>query len=534
MAWVYDVELQGGPGGRWVPVRRDPQAGIPNQPIPDSDQSPGAQEARRSTSSPYDVPNQQGQQRAFVWTGWGEGPAVDMFGRQDSWTGTGISGITENTGDAKKQLLEGIRSGLIKVNSQLGAQIAGRVASELGQQLDPSLLGQWGSGTAAPPAAGSAVAAGPGTTAGAATAATAPLGSMAGPQPTGPLGPGSQTLFGPLVGTGDAALPGGLGLDWHRLFGEEMLKLIDQSGYMLDPRTGQPLRNPDGSPMLSLAAIKQAADLANQAYERAANPARAFENELARGANGQNGPYGGGEGGFYGGPYQPDQPPGGGFRDPMPFNGPDGRLISGDMGQPGQYTNWSDPAAQYRRMPGTGGVPEIGWGGPYQPTPAAPGGQPPQESMIGLPTGEHSPLAPAQKVGFQSSSSPDTLVAFGQGTSGGGFGGSFSQPRQAASGFGNTPVRVPAFISAFRQGAYVPSAGQLSQQSTTQPASQAALGVSAFQQQNLRNVANYNPDQQKILDSFGRAGGVSSDVQNYWKQRGMPGGGTASPTYAFS
>lgn len=269
--------------------------------------------------------------------------------------------------------------------------------------------------TYTPPTVAPAAPAAPVAPAGPTSAAVAPLGSAAGEQPTGPLGPGSQTLFGPLVGTPEGALPQGLGLEWHKLFGTEMLSLMDASGTVLDPRTGAPMADANGQPLPTQAAIKQAADIAFQQaqlraaeYARAAAPNRAFENELARGATGMN-------------------------------------------------------------------------------APVAQGAQP---------------------FGAQATT-------------------------QAPNGFDTTPVRVPAFIDAFRTGQYVPSAGQMPTASRTAPASQAALTEDAFRTQNLRTLANYDPYQQQVVGSFGQAGGVTQEQQDYWRTRGMPGAGTATPTYAF-
>lgn len=270
--------------------------------------------------------------------------------------------------------------------------------------------------TYSPPTASPATPAAPSAPAGPTTAAVAPLGSAAGPQPTGPMGPGSQTLFGPLVGTPEGALPQGLGLQWHELFGREMLAMMDASGTIIDPRTGAPITGPDGKPLPTQAAIKQAADIAAQQaqlraaeYARAAAPNRAFENELARGATGMNAP---------------------------------------------------------------------------------------------VPT--------TQPSGFETGGAQESANAF----------------RQA-------PVRVPAFINAFRTGEYAPSAGQFSAPSTTTSAENAALPESAFRLQNLRNTANLNPYQWQVIGSFGQGAGVTPEQQQYWRSRGMPGAGSATPSYAF-
>lgn len=279
-------------------------------------------------------------------------------------------------------------------------------------------------------------------------------------------------MFGPIVGEGDTGLPGGLGLGWHQLFGQEMQNLMEQMGIVLDPRTGQPMPGPNGA-MPTQQALVNAANIAktradiryqqalatgymtdeqgnqvptlerekflndqlNQAYLRAAAPNRAFENELARGSQGQNGPGGGNE----------------------------------------QYT-----APVVRGM--------------------APQGEP----------------VPNRAYEFQAQS-------------GGGFGGQASAPNS----FANTPVRVPAFINAFRQQGYTPAAGQIAAPSSTMSAGEAPLTEQNFQRQNLKSASNLNPYQQQVLGSFGVAGGVSQDVQDYWRTRGMPAAGSASGTYGF-
>lgn len=88
---------------------------------------------------------------------------------------------------------------------------------------------------------------------------------------------------------------------------------------------------------------------------------------------------------------------------------------------------------------------------------------------------------------------------------------------------GSGQVTVPAFLNAFKAGTVVPTAGQIQQPNTTASPSQAAVTQQQFQQANHYELGNYTPDQQAILQSYGAAGGVTPDVQNYWLNR-LPAG----------
>lgn len=117
-----------------------------------------------------------------------------------------------------------------------------------------------------------------------------------------------------------------------------------------------------------------------------------------------------------------------------------------------------------------------------------------------------------------------TASGQGQGATGAGTGAGAGAGTEAA-------VRVPAFINAFRQGQAAPTAGTVQAPSTESAASTAALTERDFR---LAPKATYNslkPTQQMMLQSYGRAGGVSNDDQDFWKNAGAPRQGSVQASY---
>jgi len=276
------------------------------------------------------------------------------------------------------------------------------------------------------------------------------------------LGTGSPTPFGPIVGE----YPLGLGIQWHQELLNRLKEMADQSGmqWALDPQTGQLVERGlptekrrqwdldfqrllaettgvyqgtpteearqfnvtesgylNGAPTLSRE--KWLAEQQQLAYERAAAPARAFENELARGA----------------------------------------AIAQGQGQQPSLAAN-------------------LALGQQYG-----------QYGQYGTPAGVTSEAQLA-----------------------------------------NAPVRVPAVVNAFRQGAGVPTAGQFGVASSVAPAQQAALTETDFRLQNQKQDAALTPNQRLILGSFGQAGGVSADAQEYYRTRGRPAAGTTTGGYRLT
>lgn len=145
--WVYDiVNDQTGQGHA---VRRNPALGIGNQPVPDDDTSPGAQQARAAAApSPYDVTGQ----RAFSWDAnmpGNFGALVEAFGRAPETAPNGVvnqSGLSKSgqtyTQDAYTQLVNALMSGQnnIRISTPQGAQIAEDAERRTGIRLPDSVF----------------------------------------------------------------------------------------------------------------------------------------------------------------------------------------------------------------------------------------------------------------------------------------------------------------------------------------------------------------------------------------------------------
>lgn len=146
-------------------------------------------------------------------------------------------------------------------------------------------------------------------------------------------------------------------------------------------------------------------------------------------------------------------------------------------------------------------------------------------------TGQNGPVAAA--AGLVAGGGP---VATGNGATGAGAApaaaGAAGTPA-AGGDYANAPVRTPAVVNAFRQGAAVPTAGNFGVDSTTGPASQAALGEGDFRMQNQGATNRLNPIQKLIVGSYGTAGGVDQSMQDWWKAKGTPKQNGVAGSYAL-
>lgn len=379
----------------------------------------------------------------------------------------------------------------------------------------------------------------------------------------------------------------------------ENLRLMEQQAKELEQRKGEALGMIDGKQTLdaqkalgvingenTLEMQKFLADQQQQAYERAADPARAFENELARGATGWNAPMQGPWGTTTGIPSeqlalgqgaatQAQGMPNYNYGQPINF------------GQPGNVTGQPLPGQPQPALPAGAGAPE--------PAMAQQAGQAPQmtEQMMqqaaqakaqqaamlagmtqeqrdayfqqqagqmqllgGPEVYDQAAMAQAQagyQNGYQAAQAGTTPQDQTGGVQGqqqtGGFQGSavpgYGAPApnwgygsQGAAGLGQPDlnqqtVRTPAAVNAFKAGAAAPTAGQYGVQSTAETAQNAAINERQVRTQNLKQSRRMSPVARAVVGSFAKAGGVDEGTQKFYGDRSTPKASGSAGSYAM-
>jgi hypothetical protein len=289
------------------------------------------------------------------------------------------------------------------------------------------------------------------------------------------------------------------------------------------------------SRQFGLEQAKFGAEQERLAFEQASNPAMSFQNELMRGSGA---PVYGEQGyGVYGsGAFSPFALPSQ-TGAPSPAGSPAYAAVAPDYSGP---RNTTENGVQYDAqgvawwgLDTTGGyvynVPEgrqVRIGGPngslYT---VGPGGK-----LIEGGLSAPAPQQPASALTNFIQSMAQQAAPGAQQTSG----TSGATGTATATAGGEPTVRTPGFLQAFREGGQQSSAGAVGAPNATLPASQAALTEADFRLQNQAASNRLNPTQQMVLDSFGRAGGVSSEMQEWWRKLGQPQQGSVTPTYQMA
>jgi len=298
------------------------------------------------------------------------------------------------------------------------------------------------------------------------------------------------------------------------------------------------LQNPDGSQTATLAMQQFMADQQQKAYERAANPAMAFENELARGATGWN----------------------------TPGVNPNGAGIPG-MTAPGQTMDQFMAAGGYAQstQPGTGMQQAGGYGyGMYPqayPNPDFTGNAYTQQAMAqqtaaaqqaaqqqqaaqaqqaqAVQTAQQA-VNPGLQVGASTTSTTSTGATgaadssnpFASDYSGGTTAGQTGTNQSGQPALGDTLVRTPAAINAFKAGTGMSSAGGYGAAGNTLDwASQAAITPDQVRMQNLKATRRMSPVARGVIQSFAAAGGTNADTFKQFTDAGVPKTGSAGQSY---
>ena len=331
------------------------------------------------------------------------------------------------------------------------------------------------------------------------------------------------------------------------------------------------------------------ADQQNEAYKRAANPAMAFENELARGATGWNtpgvSPTAAGVAGVtapgqtlqqwhQAGGYAQNQQPGAGATQPYgygfgtpggtPTVGPGfGGTAQGAAGTP----VWGDQAQAYQQQ--AGAQQQQATSAAQQKTAQAPAYQ-----QAAQQTGAAAQATPDNPM-MTTQQQPAGASAYGATAGGGGFPqqrmASFLAQGVAGGGGGmgggeqnvntpgyvaptpwdwqqwganiNTPgvaptpavqpvlVRTPAVVQAFRSGSQMPTAGNYGVNNALLPANQAALTQRDVRTQNLKQTRKMAPAVRALIGSYAAAGGTDTDTFKYHGERKAPAAQTAGGSY---
>jgi hypothetical protein len=270
------------------------------------------------------------------------------------------------------------------------------------------------------------------------------------------------------------------------------------------------------------------AEQQQQAYQRAANPAMAFENELARGLTGWNAPG-----------VSPNAAGVPGVT--LPGQTMEQFIAAGGWAQPGL------PGVPQQMLPG---VPQQMLPGSALP----PAGAPPQDGQMywgGSPTfnertGTYMTPEQMQQYAQQLQAQKSALPPAGappQATLGAPAGAAQlgaptgQQPSLAAGlvggAYGAVPIRTPAAVEAFKGGWAMPTAGNYGVSGGTQPFAQAAITPGQVRLQNLKQTRRMAPDVRGIVQSFAGAGGTNKQTFDYFTDKGVPGASTAGASYSM-
>lgn len=262
--------------------------------------------------------------------------------------------------------------------------------------------------------------------------------------------------------------------------------------------------------------------LANQqqaAYERAANPALAFQNELARGATGWNN---GNTAGMAGIPglTMPGQ-------DLMQF------------AQAGGFTQTQQPmtGAQqaqgygYGTYPGAGVAPGPSFaqqaqaqGAQANAAAAAQQTAQPYQNVAAQQTANQGAAAPASVNPFAAQYAETQAPGTAQGQTG--------QQAGELGGLSNVMVRTPAAVNAFKAGTGISSSGNYgAAPSTVEGAQQAVITPAQVRMQNLKQTRKLSPVARAVVGSFGAAGGTDEDTFKFYADKKAPKATTAAGSY---
>jgi hypothetical protein len=111
------------------------------------------------------------------------------------------------------------------------------------------------------------------------------------------------------------------------------------------------------------------------------------------------------------------------------------------------------------------------------------------------------------------------------------------QPSLAAGlvggAYAGVPIRTPAAVSAFKGGWAMPTAGSYGVSGGTQPFAQAAITPDQVRLQNLKQTRGMAPDVRGIVQSFAGAGGTNKQTFDYFTDQGAPGASTAGASYSM-
>lgn len=346
-------------------------------------------------------------------------------------------------------------------------------------------------------------------------------------------GPGSgpvETKFGTV--TGEFGLPGNMGLGWWQTFGQMMSKLTDDSGTVYNPLTNQPMTNADGSLQKTLAAIANAAQIRQkdtdlqQSQQRLDDARRAGDLDreqqelqyqrtlqLDRDRLTQN---------------QTQFDATLGFNVSQAVGRFDGqntleRDVFENQREQQLYSRAANPALSFENELARGGGgsfynPQAGRVESGVSTQVVPVTMPQAAVFGGAPAVGAATVGDPTVVDYTASGMPSPDSANGWYTGPREPGRMYAMDAQPQAG----GMRVPAVIEAFRSGQLTPGVGRINTASTMRSPQQAALTRRDFELGNLKNEANYSPTQRAIRSSFGRAGGVSDEDQDWIIQRGMP------------
>jgi hypothetical protein len=271
------------------------------------------------------------------------------------------------------------------------------------------------------------------------------------------------------------------------------------------------------------------------AYERAANPAKAFENQWARGATGWNNPGVTADTPGIAGVTLPGQTleqwyaaGGAGQFGAAPANGPTAatgyQAGTAAMGAPGAPVyGQAQQATQAAQTQIAGAAGQYGQAGQY-------GGPAPQTAQAQPQTAPVATTAQTAAPAAAPPAQPQAQAAAPQAQTS-------AQPATSTQNGVTGPaaflMATPASVQAFRAGAQMPTAGNYGVANAMLGPDQAALSEADVRRQNLKQTRKMAPSVRALIGSYAKGGSVSDEDFKFYGDRKAPGGATAGASYAM-